>query len=40
MILKVEKKGVHFKDLWYKLLGLFTHKCLNILRTVLIIESM
>jgi hypothetical protein len=41
MILKVTKKeGIYFKDLCYKLLGLFTHEYVNILRTVLIIESM
>jgi hypothetical protein len=41
MIIKVTKKqGICFKDLCYKLLSLFTHKYVNILRTVLIIESM
>jgi hypothetical protein len=41
MILKVTKKqGMYSKDLCYKLLRLFTHKYVNIFRTVLIIESM
>jgi hypothetical protein len=41
MILKVTKKqGIYFKDLCYTLLKLFTHKYVNILRLVLIIESM
>jgi hypothetical protein len=40
VILKVTKnQGICFKDLCYKLLRLFTHKYVNILRTVLIIES-
>jgi hypothetical protein len=41
MILKVTKKLRFFvKDLCYKLLRIFTHKYVNILITVLIIELM
>jgi hypothetical protein len=41
MIHKVTKsQGICFKDFCHKLLRLFTHKYVNILRTVLIIESM
>jgi hypothetical protein len=41
VIFKVTKnQGVCFKDLCYKLLKLFTYEYVNILRMVLIIESM
>jgi hypothetical protein len=40
MLFNVAKKqGVYFKDICYKLLKLFTYEYVNILRMILIIES-